>query len=70
MKFSSYSINKELVNEIENKVDSNSGYMVWIPTKGGKKYHSHSGCSNMEGPREVTISEAESLGFDACKRCY
>ena len=50
---------------------SNSGGgMVWIPTKGGKKYHSHSGCSNMNGPEYVTKSEAISRGFDACKKCY
>ena len=42
---------------------------VWIPTKGGKKYHSHPGCSNMDGPREVTVSEAEALGFTPCKKC-
>ncbi|MFR7552551.1 MAG: hypothetical protein ACLUVB_07540 [Acutalibacteraceae bacterium] len=43
---------------------------VWIPTNGGQKYHSHSGCSNMIDPRYVTISEAEALGFTSCKRCY
>ena len=44
--------------------------LVWIPTKGGKKYHSHAGCSNMEDPEQVTKSEAEDLGFEPCKRCY
>ncbi len=44
--------------------------MVWIPTKGGKKYHSNKGCSNMDGPDYVTKTEAESLGFTPCKRCY
>ena len=44
--------------------------MVWIPTKGGKKYHKSSGCSNMEDPIQVTKSEAISQGFDACKKCY
>ncbi len=44
--------------------------MVWIPTKGGKKYHTHSRCSNMDGPSYVTISEAISLGFTPCKRCH
>lgn len=44
--------------------------MVWIPTKGGKKYHTHSGCSNMDNPDYVTKSYAESLGFTPCKRCH
>ncbi|MBQ7817323.1 MAG: hypothetical protein IJ388_00820 [Oscillospiraceae bacterium] len=44
--------------------------MVWIPTKGGKKYHTHAGCSNMDDPEQVTQSEAESLGFTPCKRCH
>jgi len=43
--------------------------MVWIPTNGGKKYHSNSGCSGMKNPVQVTISEAISRGFDACKKC-
>ena len=44
--------------------------MVWIPTNGGKKYHSNSGCSNMIDPIQVTKSEAEGQGFTPCKRCY
>ncbi len=51
---------------------SNAGSerLVWIPTNGGHKYHSNSGCSGMKNPRQVTISEAQSLGFDACKKCF
>ena len=44
--------------------------MVWIPTKGGKKYHTHAGCSNMVDPEQVSQSEAESRGFTPCKKCY
>lgn len=44
--------------------------MVWIPTKGGTKYHSRSNCSNMIDPDYVTKSYAISQGFDACKRCH
>jgi len=43
---------------------------VWIPTKGGKKYHSSSGCSSMIDPRYVSTPEAEELGFTPCKKCY
>ncbi len=43
---------------------------VWIPTKGGTKYHSNSGCSNMISPKKVTKTEAKDLGFGPCGRCY
>jgi hypothetical protein len=43
---------------------------VWIPTNGGKKYHSKSTCSNMKNPKKVTLSEAQKEGFTACKKCY
>jgi hypothetical protein len=41
-----------------------------VPTKGGKKYHTNPGCSNMEDPEKVTLDEAEDLGFTPCKRCH
>ena len=44
--------------------------MVWVPTHGGKKYHSKSSCSNMKDPEKVTLSEAKAEGFTACKKCY
>ena len=43
--------------------------MVWI-SDSGKKYHSHSGCSNMKNPHCISIDEAKSMGYSACKRCY
>ena len=60
----------EKTPETTKKVEPTDSKMVWIPTKGGKKYHKSSDCSNMDGPRKVTLSEAKSLGFTACKRCY
>lgn len=44
--------------------------MVWIPTHGGTKYHSRSSCSGMENPQQVTLEEAQALGFTPCKRCH
>ena len=44
--------------------------MVWIPTRGGTKYHKTNTCSNMIEPYEVTINEAVRQGFEPCKRCY
>ena len=43
--------------------------MVWIP-QSGSKYHSNSTCSGMENPTQVTISEAESRGYEPCKKCF
>ena len=42
--------------------------MVWVPTHGGKKYHSKSTCSNMKDPEKVTLSTAKAEGFTACKK--
>ncbi len=49
--------------------NASSERMVWIPTNGGTKYHTKSSCSNMKNPIQVTLSEAISMGFSACKRC-
>ena len=46
------------------------GRLVWIPTNGGTKYHSKSGCSKMENPIQVSIETAKANGFTACGRCY
>ena len=43
---------------------------VWIPTKGGKKYHCKPSCSNMDSPEYVSLDTAEAMGFTACKKCY
>ena len=45
-----------------------SGY-VWIPAT-GSKYHSSASCSGMHSPRQVSISQAISMGYSACKKCY
>lgn len=47
-----------------------SDVLVWIPTNGGTKYHSHSGCSKMKNPIQVPKSSAVSQGFGPCARCY
>lgn len=43
--------------------------MVWIP-KSGSKYHSDPECSNMKDPSQVSLSQAESLGYTPCKKCW
>lgn len=44
--------------------------MVYIPNKGGTKYHCKATCSNMDNPSYVTLSYAKSHGFSPCKKCY
>ncbi len=46
------------------------GNLVWVPTLGGKKYHSRPGCSNMIDPIQVSIETAKANGYTACKRCH
>lgn len=67
----SYLVDEKPVQQ-EPVIRSNNseGPMVWIPTKGGKKYHSNSGCSGMKGPQQVTVDRAYALGFTPCKKCY
>lgn len=43
--------------------------MVWI-SQSGSKYHSDPSCSGIENPTEVTLSEAQDMGYEACKKCY
>lgn len=43
---------------------------VWIPTKGGTKYHSSSTYSNMEEPQHVRLEDARLMGFTQCSKCW
>lgn len=44
--------------------------LVWVPVNGGTKFHTHSGCSNIKSPMQVTRETAEANGYSPCKRCY
>lgn len=52
------------------KKEETTGNLVWVPTNGGKKYHSKSSCSNMKNPMQVSKETAVSNGFGPCGRCY
>lgn len=54
----------------ESPEEDDEEEMVWIPTRGGKKYHNRSTCSGMIDPDYVTVSQAERKGFTPCKKCY
>lgn len=60
----------EAPKPVEEDHNSTPANTVWIPTKGGKKYHNKPTCSNMSNPDEVTKAEAEAKGFTPCKKCY
>lgn len=47
------------------------GEMVWI-TKTGGKYHNKPDCgnSNPDTSQQISRSDAEARGYDACKKCY
>lgn len=46
------------------------GYLVWVPTNGGIRYHSSPNCSKMIDPIQVSIETAKAHGFTACGRCH
>ena len=47
------------------------GQTVYIAASGeGTKYHSRSSCSNMNGTIELSVDEAISRGYSACKKCH
>lgn len=52
------------------EVSESISHMVWVPTNGGKKYHTSSKCSNMKDPKQVSLSTAIAEGFTPCKRCH
>ena len=47
------------------------GQMVWLSAT-GSKYHRKNNCGNMNPSRarKVTIGEAKSQGYGACKKCF
>ena len=64
------STSKSTVKTAPSTAYKKVGILVWIPTNGGKRYHSNSSCSGMISPRRVDLGEARYLGFTACGRCY
>lgn len=62
------SISSGSSNNINNTVQSE---MVWL-TRTGEKYHNKPDCgnSNPNNSYQVTLSEAQSRGYTACKKCY
>ena len=55
--------------QAQQEEQSSQEQMVWIP-QSGSKYHNKASCSGMNNPTQVTISEAQSMGYEPCKKCY
>lgn len=47
----------------------NDAATVWVSSKGGTKYHTKPDCSGMSSPNSMTLADAVSKGFTACKNC-
>ena len=54
---------------VPTQAPQNNTEMVWV-TASGKKYHSHSSCSNMKSPYQISKEDAVSSGRSACNKCY
>lgn len=61
--------NKQAENQQQSQ--ENVEEMVWISAT-GSKYHSRSNCGQMnpDNAWQTTRSEAEAMGYTACKRCH
>lgn len=57
---------RDLSNSTEKR-----GQMVWLPAT-GEKYRIRNNCGRMNPSRarQVTIGDAQSQGFGACKKCF
>ena len=60
---------QEQTQQAEQASQEQQEQMVWIP-QSGSKYHSNLTCSGMSNPTQVTLSEAQSMGYEPCKRCH
>lgn len=60
----------EQAAQVNNNVDTNNNQeqLVWV-TATGSKYHSKPNCGNSKTSTQVSLSEAQSRGLDACKNC-
>lgn len=71
------SANTAVTNTKEDALSETSGTsaekaaMVWIPAT-GEKYHAIPNCGRMnpKKAREMSVSDAESLGYTPCSKCY
>lgn len=56
--------------DVPAQSNTNGANLVWVPVKGGTKYHIRAGCSGMINPVQVSVEEAIARNYTACKKCY
>ena len=61
--------NNEAATSSTNGSGEQNNETVWV-SENGTKYHSKPDCSNMKTASEMPKSNAETLGYSPCKRCY
>lgn len=56
---------------VDNNTTTPIGAMVWLSAT-GEKYHNKPNCGNMnpDTARQISRSDAEARGYNACKNCY
>ncbi len=61
----------EATIEPSTEVIQNNEPMVWI-SETGSKYHRVNDCGKMNPDRasQISLSQAQQLGYDACSKCY
>lgn len=64
-----HGMSAEALYEFVQRAVLEDGNHVWVPAKGGKKYHAKEECSQMIEPRPATKEMAYGLGLTPCKRC-
>ena len=56
-------------NNIANRVEEREEEYVYI-SRTGSKYHGRPQCGRMKESTRVTLSKAEAMGLDPCRKCY
>ena len=58
----------EDVDKTDNEYDEKKAVLVWIPVS-GSRYHVNENCGNMKNPSQVSVEEAQTLGYIECSKC-
>jgi len=54
--------------DVERPDDWMDSFYVWV-SAGGSRYHLTDSCSGMKNARTVSLAQAQTEGYTACKRC-
>lgn len=51
------------------QMEQEESRLVWVPTDGGKRYHTRKTCSSMLSPRKISERNASAMGIELCGHC-